>query len=291
MEASDVHDEHDFNTWKNALDDKSLKLSTAKMPKLHASYNMAWQQKGSGHVYNSLSGHGALIGMHSRKVIALVIKCKACSVCAAWKKKHGDLECLPHQCWKNHNGSSGSMESAGLLELIVEVFDKFNVVIHRLCCDVDSSIRADCQWSNADYMKNNGTDVLPMVPKKVGINKGKLQPRPDKGKLPSHIPEPCFVADPNHRRKGLTGELVKMDKSNNNKRFTMTCMDSTRVGKNFGYMACTLKDHPQCEFISVATAVLDHHFDVHDHCGAWCKRQHETEEQQKRSPKYYRSKE
>jgi hypothetical protein len=116
MEASDLQDEHDFKTWKDALVNKDLKLSHAKMPKIQASYDMAWQQKGSGHVYNSLSGHGVFIGRYSRKVVALVIKCKTCGICNAWKKKHGDLECLPHKCWKNHDGSSGSMESAGCLD-------------------------------------------------------------------------------------------------------------------------------------------------------------------------------
>jgi hypothetical protein len=41
MEASELQDEHDFKTWK---DEKDLKLSHAKMPKIQASYNMAWQQ-------------------------------------------------------------------------------------------------------------------------------------------------------------------------------------------------------------------------------------------------------
>jgi hypothetical protein len=180
------------------------------------------------------------------------------------------------------------MEAAGCLELVIKCFDEFNVIVHRLCCDDDSSIRADCQWNNADYMKNNNTTVLPMVAKKVGKNKGKMQIHPNKGKLPSHVPEPEFVADPNHRRKGLTGELIKLDKSNNDKRFTMTRMDSTRIGKNFGYMARTLKDRPHCESVTAATAVLDHHFDIHNNCGDWCKRKNETEAQRWPSPKYYR---
>ena len=291
MEASETQDEHDFNTWKRSLSDRSIKLSLQKMPKIDASYDMAWQQKGSRHVYNSLSGHGTFIGMQSRKIIALVVKSKTCGFCNAWKNKNPefDIDLMPeHQCWKNHEGSSGSMESAGCLELVVKCFDKFNAVISRLCCDDDSSIRADCQWSNEDYMKNNNTDVLPMVPKKVGVNKGKLQLRPNKGKLPAHVPEPLFVADPNHRQKGLTGELIKLDKSTNDKRFTMTRMDSTRIGKNFGYMARTLKDRPECEFESAAKAVLDHHFDIHDNCGSWCKRKNESAEQRIRSKKYYR---
>ena len=84
MEASETHDEHDFKTWKDSLTDKSIKLSLAKMPKIEASYDMAWQQKGSDHVYNSLSGHGTFIGMHSRKVIALVVKSKTCGICTAF---------------------------------------------------------------------------------------------------------------------------------------------------------------------------------------------------------------
>jgi hypothetical protein len=59
----------------------------------------------------------------------------------------------------------------------------------------------------------------------------------------------------------------------------MTCMDSTRIGKNFGYMARTLKDRPHCEFIGAVMLVLDHHFDIHDQCGpCWCKRKNMTEQ-------------
>jgi hypothetical protein len=291
--------EEDMQLWMEAIDNKDIRIGDAWKPKVQASYDMAWQQKGSGHVYNSLSGHGTFIGRHSRKVIALVLKCKTCNFCNAWKKKFRDLDeddednalilqPPPHHCWKNHEGSSGSMESAGCLQLVIDMYDKYNVIIERLCCDDDSSIRADCQWSNADYMKNHNTTIIPMVPKKVGVNKGKMQPRPDKGKLPGHIPEPLFVADPNHRRKVLSGELIAMDKSTVDKRLTMTRMDSVRISKNFSYMAKTLRDRPQCEFINAATSVLEHHFDIHNNCGDWCKRKHLSEAQRLASPKYYR---
>jgi hypothetical protein len=62
MEVNDSHDELDFRVWKDSLEDKTMQLSHAKMPKVDASYDMAWQQKGSVHVYNSLSGHGVFIG-------------------------------------------------------------------------------------------------------------------------------------------------------------------------------------------------------------------------------------
>jgi hypothetical protein len=214
MEASDLQDDHDFKTWKDALDNKDLKLSHAKMPKIQASFDMAWQQKGSGHVYNSLSGHGVFKGRYSGKVVALVIKCKTCGTCNAWKKKHGDLECLPHRCWKNHDGSSNSMESAGCLELVVQCYEKHNSIIvnHLCCCDDDSSIRAECQWNNADYMINNNTDILPLVPKKLGKNKESSSLVLTKGScrrtFQSHG---LLLILTSHLCKGLTGELIKMD--------------------------------------------------------------------------------
>ncbi len=285
--------EIDYNVWKMWSSNAALgPMPADRMPQLDASYDMAWQQKGSGHQYNSQSGHGTLFGRYSRKIIGLVIRSKLCCTCASWERRHpdGDLEVPDHECWKNHEGSSGSMESNGAVHVIVEAFEKNKVVIKRLCCDDDSSIRADCQWSNADYLNNNNTNVLPKVAISKGKNKGDLQDRQDKGKLPAHVPEPLFVADPNHRRKGLTGELIALDKSKKNVKMTMTRMDSTRIGKNFGYMARTLKQRPQSEFIQAAQACLEHHFDCHTYCGDWCKRKDQSEAQQKASIKYYRCK-
>jgi hypothetical protein len=209
-EAKLSMNECDYNVWKMWTSDEANMgpVPVDRMPRVDASYDMAWQQKGSGHQYNSQSGHGSLFGRYSRKIIGLVIKSKLCNFCEAFKKSNPGVDeaMIPeHHCWKNHNGSSGSMESSGAVDVLVEAFVKRKVVIQRLCCDDDSSIRADCQWSNADYLMNNGTDTLPKVAITKGKNKGKLQDRPDKGKLPAFVPEPEFVADPNHRRKGLTG--------------------------------------------------------------------------------------
>jgi hypothetical protein len=237
--------EFDYNVWKlwlNSNDANLPALPVDRMPhQLNACYDMAWQQKGSGHRYNSQSGHGTLFGLHTRKIIGLVIKSKLCSYCNNLTRKNPGDDVPLHKCWKNHEGSSGSMESCGAIQVLVEAFEKHKVVIKRLCCDDDSSIRADCQWSNADYLMNNSTTILPQVAISKGVNKGKLQARPDKGKLPAHVPEPFFVADPNHRRKVLSGDLIKLDSANVSMKFTMTRMDTVRLAKNSGYMARTLK--------------------------------------------------
>jgi hypothetical protein len=183
------------------------------------------------------------------------------------------------------------MEATSCLDLVMSLYNDRNTIVARLCCDDDSSVRADCRWSNSDYLLNNRTNVLPLVPKKSGVNQGELQKRPDKGKLPGHIPEPLFVADPNHRRKGLYGLFLKLCAGKVEEKATMTRMDATRIGKNFGYMARTLQRRPQCEYVLAAAAVLEHHFDKHDQCGPWCRRKNETAEQRRTSGRYYRNKE
>jgi hypothetical protein len=154
------------------------------------------------------------MGRLTRKVIAVKIKSKLCKYCGTFKRTYPDVpeeDITHHRCWRNHEGTSGSMEAAVFLELVVALFNKHNTIVRRLCCDDDSSVRADCQWSNEDSLFNHNTNGLPKVAKKHVINKGALQDRPDKGKLPRSVPEPLFVADLNHRRKGLTGELIKLD--------------------------------------------------------------------------------
>jgi hypothetical protein len=289
MEASNTLDY--FETWKSALSDASVVLDPEKLPEVNASYDMGWQQKGSGRQYNSVSGHGSMFGMRTRRLIGLCIKSKVCCYCNAFKKRTPDAPVDLHHCFKNHVGSSGSMESQACVEILTEAFDKRHVIIRKVCCDDDTSIRADCSWSNADYLINNNTNILPQVPKSKGPDKGGLQPRPDKGSLPARVPEPVFVADPNHRRKCLTGDLHAISRLNVGPRMTMTRMDATRLGKNFSYMSSGLKNKPEAEWPTLANAVLEHHFDNHDYCGDWCRRKLETPAERLRIIKYYRCKE
>ena len=179
---------------------------------------------------------------HTRKPLVYQVKIKMCNYCTSFKKRNPNVvDVPPHDCCRNHTGSSGQMEPDSCLELIVSLHDEFECIVGLLCCDDDSSVRAHCRWSNEAFLANNPGVPLPMVKKKVGKNNGELQERPDKGKLPHQIPEPFFVADPNHRRKQLTGELIALAKAKVQEKLTMTRMDATRIGKNFGYMARSLR--------------------------------------------------
>jgi len=68
---------------------------------------MGWQKRSTGHSYDSMSGHAALIGARTQKVVAWIVKAKKCSICTAFLKR---AENAPvHRCVANHGGSSKSI--------------------------------------------------------------------------------------------------------------------------------------------------------------------------------------
>jgi hypothetical protein len=291
-------DANDYAQWQHALKDPTMVLGLAKYPKIDRSFDMGWQQQSSGNRYASLSGDALLVGCKTRKPIALVVKSKICNFCKSWAvkmKKNNimeDVDPPPHDCKKNHDGTSGAMESIACLDMVIDMFESKHVTIHRICCDDDASTRSMLRWSNEDYMANTGTTVAPMVAKTKGVNAGALQARPNKGKLPGKIPEPTFLTDPNHQKKVFTGDLYKLLSAKGvANRFTITNMDINRLGTGFGYMIRSLRKKPKAEWEHAAAAVLEHHLDNHKYCGAWCPCKRQTLQQRQESRQYYRNKE
>jgi hypothetical protein len=75
-------------------------------------------------------------------------------------------------------------------------------------------------------------------------------------------------------------------------RHTLTVNDVMRLGKNYGYMSdLHLFIGDDNKAMSHGKAVLEHHFDNHEHCGAWCPRKRMTAEQRVASKRFYRCKE
>ena len=253
-------------------------------PQLMASTDMAWQKRSSGNRYDSNSGDALLVESLTRLPITWIIKSKICSVCQ--RHSDDDVPVKDHKCMINHDGSAGSMEPLAVLEMVIEAMDKFFVVIERLITDDDSSMKAKLKWSNADHMLNNNTDERPRI-----INKnGNLVLRPNHGELPRHIPEPTFLADPNHRKKTLKGDLYRHFKKKVADRGGLTRVDIMRIATNFAYMMRMLSMKPEAEHAECAKAVVEHHFDNHEHCGDFCKRKLLTDEQKLQSTKVYRCK-
>lgn len=73
---------------------------------MKASFDQGWQKQGRAH--NSRTGQGTLVGLHTKKCIDFATKNTYCRVCAH-SEKNG-VSPPQHDCRKNHQGSSKSME-------------------------------------------------------------------------------------------------------------------------------------------------------------------------------------
>ena len=80
-----------------------------------ASYDMGWQKRGKGN--NSSTGHGAAMGLATGKVMDYATRCKNCRFCEAAMTMAKWKQVTKHDCRKNHEGSSKSMESSVASEL------------------------------------------------------------------------------------------------------------------------------------------------------------------------------
>ena len=74
-------------------------------------YDMGWQKRGKAH--NSSTGHGAVLGVATGKVLDFATRNKTCGTCSASKNPESES----HDCRKNHTGSSKIMESSVACEL------------------------------------------------------------------------------------------------------------------------------------------------------------------------------
>ena len=289
---------NDINSDGDKLYDLWLekKLPSEQWPIISCGGDMGWSQKGSGRTFNSNSGHALLIANLTRKPVAKHVCCKACKKCKTWYRHHEADEAVPeHECVSNFDGTSGSMEPEAMLEMYKNLYEKHQTIVGAIVTDDDSSIKAKLKWSNEDHKKNNNVTEVPKITNRAG----NVVPRPDKGSIPAHMPEPQFLADPNHRRKTLANELYALeklgkqpDKKDPKKKWnlTMTKMDVLRLSKNFAFMSKTLKNKTSDqEMLDSSKAVIEHHFDNHEYCGEWCRRQSQTDEEKKKH--YYRSKE
>jgi hypothetical protein len=150
-----------------------------------------------------------------------------------------DLEPQEHNCMNNHDKSSHAMEAHACLDMVVTMYDKYTCIMDRICVDDDGATRALLKWSNDDYMVNTNTTKRPTIPIGRGKNAGKPKLRPNKGELPPHIPKPTFIADPNHRKKLLTKQLMLLLKCNQCEgkgNIIQQSQFNPDIGKNFAYL-------------------------------------------------------
>ena len=151
------------------------------LPEVAASYDMGWQKRSSGRTYNSISGHGMMIGCQSNKIIDAIILSKKCNICSTTGPNPP-----PHTCPKNYDSSSKGMEAEGSLRLCRRARERrYNIGI--IVSDDDSTMRAVLKHSHKDKQEKDATYQWPRNLRGVKL--------PDKGRLPLNMPEPTFYAN------------------------------------------------------------------------------------------------
>ena len=233
--------------------------------KLTISYDMGWNKRSSGHKYDSISGHGFVVGGLTKKIMNHRCLSKCCSTCDKAKKKN--VTPKQHECPRNHDGSSKSMETEAIFRMVKDACYQKNYTIATIISDDDSTMKANLRHSlkekvSAGLMEKNEW------PK---TKKGNL--KTDNGRLPLDILEPAFLADFNHRVKTVGKRFYELAKASKKKSDVDTGL-ARRMKLNWGTMMKQVRhmnwEKNKKEIEEKLSAPVEHIFGNHKFCGKWC---------------------
>lgn len=161
--------------------------------------------------------------------------------------------------------------------------------VSKVIIDDDPTMRAQTKWSNEDYRQNYGRK-----PPTIRLPSGQTKKR-EGGVLSGTVVEPIFLGDPAHRKKALKSRLYKVVNGRNADRHGMNQGDIIRVPNNYVYMINQIGSLDESEWENTAKAVLEHHYDNHEHCGDFCQRRKDLQDMEAdiptgRSKRHYRCK-
>ena len=206
-------------------------------------YDMGWTKRASGNRYDSVSGHAFFVGCFTKKILMAQITSKKCNICISADKRN--VSPPEHVCPRNYEGSSKAMESDAALSMVKKLHtdSQGKVYVRALVTDDDASLRA-----------------IVAHPTTRG-----------KGRLPTTIPAPEFLADPSHRTRVVARAIFALAALNQD---ISECkkLDALRFKRYFGYMLRQAR-HLELEDMSIKfKAVIEHLFDNHIYCDAqWCR--------------------
>lgn len=108
----------------------------------------AWSKRG----FASLNGFVTLVAKETGKCLDFRVLTKKCKACTHWERRKGTVAYddfkANHKCPLNHKGSSGSMESKGLVECFMSSVNTRGIRYKRYIGDGDSSTYGDIVKAN-----------------------------------------------------------------------------------------------------------------------------------------------
>ena len=182
------------------------------------------------------------------------------------------------------------MEASGAAKIACRLFlnPNENCYIANLVTDDDSSVRKILTHSYQGLIDalQMTVDEWPRYEKKDGIGNKK----PDNGLLPILHAAIKFLADKGHRNRGYSRVIFTEAAKSKKDGCGCTKIDAERLKRR---MSWTLRLHSRGtfeEFQTAVLAVLEHHFNNHEHCASWCKATSGTEEEIRERGLRFRSK-
>lgn len=174
------------------------------------SFDGAWQKRGTGRGYNSLTGHASLFGEKTKKILSFSSRSKRCRICSSAKAR--GVPPRKHNCRCNWQGSAKAMEPSMACEMLTTVqgdgakvgtfvMDNDSTTIAKVKATVSPNIE---KRADRNHTKKGFTGAL----LELG-NTHKLLKNP---KLRSHI-ERCFtycIQQNRGQAKQLEAELGKI---------------------------------------------------------------------------------
>ncbi|XP_069120879.1 uncharacterized protein [Argopecten irradians] len=145
--------EHQINTsWcevlqkdidNNIQEEKQIAISKGSyhqgVPAITVICDGGWSKRSHKHSYNALGGVAIIIGSETKKILHIGVRNKHCYICSC--AETAGTEPKPHECFRNWNNSSQSMESDIILEGFLKA-DHYGIRYMKLIGDGDSSVFA-----------------------------------------------------------------------------------------------------------------------------------------------------
>jgi len=209
--------------------------------RVRASFDMGWQVRSSGNKYGSCSGHAFLIGALNQKIMDSVVYVKKCATCTRHEACYGTVAGVKqHQCVRNYDGSSKSMEASALVKMLSRMPEEKGVSICCIISDDDS-----CGRARARHVTNGG-------------------------QLTENVEEPTFLADPSHRKRVFARAIYNLA----NAPIKTSAVTKGLAGhiKNC-YGACVKRNRHRSatELSEKVQNILEHICSNHTNCDeAWC---------------------
>ena len=226
---------------------------------------MGWNKRSSGHKYDSISGHGFLMGGLNKKVLNHRSLSKCCTICSKAQKQ--GVPAKGHECPKNHDGSSKSMETEAIYQMVLEATRDQGFTVATIISDDDSTMKSNLKWSYKELVNANKMKIEDWPKTKKGNKKQ------DNGRLPLDCQEPKFLADFNHRVKTVGKRFYELASAPKKTSLVDTSL-ARRMKLNWATMMKQVRhlkyEEDEKEIKSKMLAPIEHVFGNHEHCGSWC---------------------